>query len=80
MDLHRLYALTRHWRVHPPVHVLVASYLGYEPPSPTILVKQDQEVGGELAQLLMTMPVRKSPAVDDSAWRAALGETEPSNG
>lgn len=28
----RLKALNRYWLQHPPVHLLVAAYLGYEPP------------------------------------------------
>ena len=28
----RLKALNRYWRAHPPVHLLVAAYLGYEAP------------------------------------------------
>jgi len=30
LDLHRLPALTREWQRNPPVHHLVAAYLGYE--------------------------------------------------
>jgi hypothetical protein len=27
--------LTDYWRAHPPVHLLVAGYMGYQPPSTT---------------------------------------------
>lgn len=70
LDLHRLRALNRHWRQHPPVHLLVARYLDYQPPPPPL--RPGEEATGELAQLLATMPVQASaPALDTAAWNAA---------
>lgn len=31
LDIPRLAAMNEHWRKHPPVHIMVAAYLGYEP-------------------------------------------------
>ena len=33
LDLPRLTAMSAYWREHPPVHVLLAAYVGYKPPS-----------------------------------------------
>lgn len=33
LTLPRLAALQKHWRVHPPVHIMVALFAGYKPPS-----------------------------------------------
>jgi hypothetical protein len=74
LDLHRLHALTRHWRQHPPVHILAAAYLQYEPPAPRIMVDAETEVTGELAQMLANAPLRTVPRLDDSAWLASQAE------
>ena len=64
-------ALNRHWRAHPPVHLLVARYLDYEPPGPVVQA-DTTEASGELAQLLATMPVQTTaPALNTAAWNAA---------
>jgi len=31
LDLPRLEALYKYWRIHPPVHIMVQSYLGLKP-------------------------------------------------
>lgn len=31
MDLPRLYAMNDYWDAHPPVHIMVAAYLGIKP-------------------------------------------------
>jgi hypothetical protein len=31
MDLPRLYAMNDYWQQHPPVHIMVAAYLGIKP-------------------------------------------------
>jgi hypothetical protein len=36
MTLPRLYALRRYWTRHPPVHLLVAAFVGYKPPEPEL--------------------------------------------
>lgn len=33
LTMPRLKALNRYWKKHPPVHLLVAAYLGYEAPA-----------------------------------------------
>ncbi|MEY8688324.1 MAG: hypothetical protein AB9M53_00410 [Leptothrix sp. (in: b-proteobacteria)] len=74
LDLHRLRAFTRQWRNHPPVHHLVASYLGYEPPKAA--VAGTAEPDGELATVLAQTPTRAAPALNDSAWQTLTGPTE----
>jgi hypothetical protein len=74
LDLHRLYALTRHWRQHPPVHILAAAYLQYEPPAARIMIDENTEVTGELAEMLGSAPLRTVPAIDDSAWLSSQAE------
>lgn len=64
LDLHRLAALTRHWTAHPPVHLLVAAYLKYEPPKPITRAEDAPEV----AQILAATPTLKAPAVSAGAW------------
>lgn len=34
MTFPRLEALNKYWRQHPPVHILVAGYIGYKAPAP----------------------------------------------
>lgn len=35
MDLPRLYAMNDYWHQHPPVHIMVAAYLGVKPKTTT---------------------------------------------
>ncbi|MBQ0934652.1 hypothetical protein [Ideonella paludis] len=73
LDLHRLRALTQEWEQCPPVHTLVAAYLGYKPPQVSQSATQEQ-----VQPLLSAMPTRENaPKVDDSAWLAALADIEP---
>ena len=75
LDLHRLHALTRHWRQCPPVHVLVAAYLGYEAPR---TVGATTEATGELAQVLSSTPVdRSAAALNNSAWQQFAQSAPP---
>lgn len=76
LDLHRLQALTTHWRSHPPTHLLVAAYLGYAPPSAAIRVDNATEATGELATTLQALPVVNAPRIDDSAWLAQMTPKE----
>lgn len=41
VDLPRLQALNKYWAGHPPVHVMVAAYLGVKPEEPLDPEKQD---------------------------------------
>lgn len=36
-----LKALREHWRINPPVHKLVAAYVGYKPPREPIVLSAD---------------------------------------
>ena len=47
MTLPRLYALNEYWVDHPPVHIMVAAYLGIKPKA-----KIDNQSGDMLAELL----------------------------
>lgn len=79
LDLHRLQALTRHWRECPPVHVLVAAYLGYEAPnpSPAASAADLQEATGDLAAALAATPQRSALALNDTAWRQGTPLARP---
>jgi hypothetical protein len=68
VDLPLLQALQAEWRLHPPVHHLVAAYLGYEPP---VELKPDQSPPPELQSLLALTPQWGGGKVDDSAWHSA---------
>lgn len=64
------------WRQTPPVHYLVASYLGYEAPAgatsqPSSVVDASSEQGQALMRLMSSMPVNpNAPRLDTSAWDA----------
>ncbi|QMT41238.1 hypothetical protein [Neisseria shayeganii] len=52
IDLPRIQHLSEYWRRHPPVHILVASYIGYRAPDPATLAAEEAEAvqmfgGGE---------------------------------
>lgn len=70
LDLHRLQALTRHWRESPPMHLLVKAYVGYEPPAPP-----SAEPDAEMAAVLRTTPVIQAARIDDSAWQTHRAPT-----
>lgn len=53
MDLPTLAALTKYWNHSPPVHVLVAQYLGYKPSEkPTTKAVESQ--ADDLIQLIQS--------------------------
>ena len=53
LTLPRLKALRRYWRKHPPVHLLVAAYLGYKP--------RGGEQPGDLGELYTMMTGKPAP-------------------
>lgn len=84
VDLPRLEALEREWKRHPPVHHLVAAYLGYKPPA-SAGAKQGLDVSEDITPLLGEaggLPIRTdAPKVDTSAWDALMAQKgESSNG
>lgn len=76
VDLPTLVALQAEWQDHPPVHHLVAAYLGYKPPD-EIDAQRDQS----LQQLFTGATVNTTaPKLDSSAWQQAmLSQPEPPN-
>lgn len=70
VDLPTLTALQDEWQEHPPVHHLVAAYLGYKPP-------QDRAAESEqtLQALMSSLPVNTSaPKLDESAWQQHIAD------
>ncbi len=51
MDIPRLAALNAHWSGSPPVHVMLARFLGYERPKPKQSASQDDELAALLGML-----------------------------
>ena len=66
LTIPRLRALHRQWRSRPPVHHLVAAYLGYDAEGTE--AKRDEQ----MHTLMSSMPVNSNaPKLDDRAWGAA---------
>ncbi len=42
-DLPRLKSMMEYWRIRPPVHILVASYVGYKPPEDNKVIDGEGE-------------------------------------
>ena len=42
LDLPRIQCLNEYWREHPPVHILVASYMGIKPSSGIVQSEADE--------------------------------------
>jgi hypothetical protein len=61
LDLHRLHALTRQWVLHPPVHHLVAAYLGYQAPDVTTGGVMDDEDDGSTPWIPPGMQALNAP-------------------
>ena len=52
MDIPRLAALNAHWAGSPPVHIMLARFLGYERPKPNQpTASQDDELAALLGML-----------------------------
>lgn len=66
LDLHRLSALTRHWRAQPPVHQLVAAYMQYEPPKPPAAL----DSAPEAQALIASLPPLQAAQPSEQAWAA----------
>jgi hypothetical protein len=56
MTIPRLSAMTRYWNQNPPVHVLVAGYVGYEAPTDTTADGQAAVNEQDIATLLASIP------------------------
>ena len=51
MDIPRLAALNAHWAGSPPVHIMLARFLGYERKKPQTAESQDDELAALLGML-----------------------------
>ena len=52
MDLPRWAAMSRYWKSHPPVHLMVQGYLGIEPDGHAGGAKQQQTEQDDLASFM----------------------------
>ena len=74
-DIPTLMALQGEWQRHPPVHHLVAAYLGHKPPAARTAQACAPEADiNELIAELGDVPVRKAAPVDSAAFEAAMKE------
>jgi hypothetical protein len=55
MDIPRLKAMNLYWRQHPPVHMLVAGYIGYKAPAEAS-IGESEEQARELMQMFAAAP------------------------
>lgn len=62
------------WRLHPPVHHLVASYLNYKPPSQASAQKTTVTNFEDLMSEIGNVPIRKVEPIDTTAFDAAMKE------
>jgi hypothetical protein len=81
VDLPTVDALQAEWQRHPPVHHLVAAYLGYKPPAP----EQQRQITPEtdvadLARELGGLPVRPAAPIDTTEFDAWLKTREAHHG
>jgi hypothetical protein len=72
VDLPTVDALNAEWRLNPPIHMLVAAYLGYKPPVQTS-AKSVTDID-ELIPDFGNVPIRRVAPVDTSAFDAAMQE------
>jgi hypothetical protein len=70
VDLPTVFALQDEWRLNPPVHHLVASYMQYKPDDPSQVVQVTD--ADDLAQALGNLPLRKVDALDTAAFDAEM--------
>ena len=60
VDLPRLRSLHKYWRRNPPVHVLVAAYMQYEPKEDVMVkAKEDTEAMSDQLAAFMAMVPQK---------------------
>ncbi len=74
VDLPTLDALQAEWRLHPPVHHLVASYLGYKAPSnePAKVITDFEEIASSLGGV----PIRVIAPLDTTAFDQAMQKAQ----
>jgi len=75
LTIPRLKALMRYWAKHPPVHILVAAYMGYKPGD-----QPSQAASADLDAMVSEAPsIKGLPRLDSSAWETRHTE-EAANG
>lgn len=72
IDLPTLDALQAEWRQHPPVHHLVAAYLGYKSPVQASALFEAAPNIEDFARELGGAPVRTAPPIDTTAFDAEM--------
>lgn len=72
IDLPTLDALQAEWRQHPPVHHLVATYLGYKAPAQASALFEPEPDIEDFARELGGAPVRKASPIDTTAFDAEM--------
>jgi len=75
LTIPRLKALMSYWHRHPPVHLLVAAYLGYKPE------EQRGQTSGQAAEALASMAamaptISGAPKLDTTAWQNRPGRKD----
>lgn len=71
VDLPTVEAMDEEWRQRPPVHLLVAGYLGYKARDQVPAVNVDEDAS-ELLAALGDIPIRKVAPIDSDAFDAAM--------
>lgn len=70
VDLPTVDAMTLEWQRHPPVHHLVASYLGYKAPAERSTGAAEVTDIDDLLPNLGNVPIRQVAPLDTSAFDA----------
>jgi hypothetical protein len=78
VDLPTVDALQEEWRLHPPVHHLVAAYLDYKPRDMRA-TPADADVTPLLAEL-GEVPIRQVSPIDTSAYDALMAQKGQDDG
>ncbi len=74
VDLPTIEALNNEWRLHPPVHHLVAAYLDYKPPSQASAQQTTVTDFEDLLSEIGNVPIRTVAPIDTTAFDAAMKE------
>lgn len=72
VDLPTVDALKAEWDRHPPVHHLVAAYLGYKPSAQQTSVRAEPVDIEDFLNALGNVPIRKVARLDTTAFDAEM--------
>lgn len=56
IDLPRLITMNKYWLNHPPMHILLAGYVGYKAPDPIEAPRTEKEQDEMLKQVMASLP------------------------